>query len=107
MAQLIVSISGIRGLVGDGLGPEEAFRFGRAYGTHLGGGVVVLGRDSRPSGPMLAEALRAGLAAAGAARSIAASSRRRAWASWSGTLRRRAGRSSPPATTRCRTTASS
>jgi phosphomannomutase len=65
MAQLIVSISGIRGLVGDGLGADEAFRFGRAYGTHLGGGVVVLGRDSRPSGPMLAAALRAGLAAAG------------------------------------------
>ena len=65
MAELIVSISGIRGLVGDGLGPDEAFRFGRAYGTHLGGGVVVLGRDSRPSGPMLADALQAGLAAAG------------------------------------------
>lgn len=65
MGQLIVSISGIRGLVGDGLGPEEAFRFGRAYGTHLGGGAVVVGRDSRPSGPMMAHALQAGLAAAG------------------------------------------
>jgi phosphomannomutase len=65
MAQLIISISGIRGLVGDGLGPEEAYRFGRAYGTHLGGGMVVVGRDSRPSGPMLSEALCKGLAAAG------------------------------------------
>jgi len=65
MPPLIVSISGIRGIVGDGLGPREAVRFGLAFGTHLGGGKVVLGRDSRPSGPMLADALRAGLQAAG------------------------------------------
>jgi phosphomannomutase len=65
MAQLIVSISGIRGIVGDGLGPREARRFGLAFGTLLGRGTVVLGRDSRPSGPMLADALRAGLVATG------------------------------------------
>ena len=65
MAQLIVSISGIRGIVGDGLGPQEAERFGLAFGTHLGGGTVVLGRDSRPTGPMLADAVRAGLLATG------------------------------------------
>ena len=65
MAELIVSISGIRGIIGDGLGPREALRFGLAFGTHLGGGTVVLGRDSRPSGDMLVSAVRAGLAAAG------------------------------------------
>ncbi|HUU31448.1 MAG TPA: phosphoglucosamine mutase [Phycisphaerae bacterium] len=65
MAQLIVSISGIRGIVGDGLGPREAARFGLAFGTHLRGGRVVLGRDSRPSGPLLADALREGLLATG------------------------------------------
>ena len=65
MAELIVSISGIRGLVGDGLGPREAVRFGLAFGTHLGGGTVVIGRDSRPSGLMVVSALRAGLLAAG------------------------------------------
>ena len=65
MSQLIVSISGIRGIIGDGLGPREALRFGLAFGTHLSGGTVVLGRDSRPSGPMLADAFRSGLAAAG------------------------------------------
>ncbi len=67
MAQLIVSISGIRGIVGDGLGPAEAERFGLAFGTHLGGGTVVLGRDSRPTGPMLADAVRTGLLATGCA----------------------------------------
>ena len=65
MPQLIVSISGIRGVVGDGLGPREAVRFGLAFGTYLEGGAVVIGRDSRPSGPMLAAAIQAGLLAAG------------------------------------------
>ncbi len=68
MPQLIVSISGIRGIVGDGLGPAEARAFGLAFGAHLGGpegGGVVLGRDSRPSGPMLAEALKEGFLRAG------------------------------------------
>ncbi len=65
MANLIVSISGIRGVVGDGLGPREAVRFGLAFGTHLGGGTVVLARDSRPTGPMLVSAVRAGLLATG------------------------------------------
>ena len=65
MPQLIVSISGIRGVVGDGLGPREAVRFGLAFGTYLKGTTVVVGRDSRPTGPMLADALRAGLLATG------------------------------------------
>lgn len=65
MAQLIISISGIRGIVGDGLGPREAVRFGLAFGSTLERGLVVLGRDSRPSGPMLAAAFKAGLLAAG------------------------------------------
>ncbi len=65
MAQLIVSISGIRGIVGDGLGPAEARRFGLAFGAHLGGGPVVLGRDSRYTGPMLADAVVEGLLATG------------------------------------------
>ncbi len=65
MAPLIVSISGIRGIIGDGLGPQEAVRFALAFGTVLEGGTVILGRDSRPSGPMLADAIRAGLHATG------------------------------------------
>ena len=65
MPQLIVSISGIRGIIGDDLGPREAVRFGLAFGTHLARGTAVLGRDTRPSGPMLADAFRSGLAAAG------------------------------------------
>src|SRR5215208_1924229 len=62
---LIVSVSGIRGIVGQSLTPDAACRFGSALGTYLKGGRVVLSRDSRPSGRMLRSAVTAGLTAAG------------------------------------------
>lgn len=62
---LIVSVSGIRGIVGQSLTPDTACRFGAALGTALKGGRVVLARDSRPSGRMLRAAVTAGLTAAG------------------------------------------
>src|SRR5262245_27215539 len=62
---LIVSVSGIRGIVGDGLTPEVAVAFAAALGTHLQGGLVVLGRDGRPSGTVLRHAVLAGLLGAG------------------------------------------
>jgi phosphomannomutase len=65
MAELIVSVSGIRGIVGETLTPDAAVRFGQALGTELGGGKVLVSRDGRPSGPMLAHAAAAGLMAAG------------------------------------------
>lgn len=62
---LIVSVSGIRGIVGESLTPAEALAFAAALGTHLQGGRVVLSRDSRPSGAMLRRAVAAGLEACG------------------------------------------
>jgi phosphomannomutase len=62
---LIVSVSGIRGVVGQGLTPEAALRFARAFGAHVGGGRVVLSCDGRPSGVMLRHAVAAGLLASG------------------------------------------
>jgi phosphomannomutase len=70
---LIVSASGIRGIVGRTMTPELAVRYGAAFGLHAraaaraadGGGHVLLGRDSRTSGPLLADAAAAGLCAAG------------------------------------------
>ena len=64
-SDLIVSVSGIRGIVGDSLTPEAAARFAAALGTFLGGGNVVLSRDSRPSGEMLKHAVVAGLLSVG------------------------------------------
>jgi phosphomannomutase len=63
--QVIVSVSGVRGIVGRGLTPDVAGRFAAALGAYVEGGPVVLSRDSRPSGDMLASAAAAGLMAAG------------------------------------------
>lgn len=72
MAPLIISISGVRGIVGDSLLPSMAVEFGQAYGTFLyrqrageSRPIVCLGRDSRPSGAMLENAIAAGLMATG------------------------------------------
>ncbi len=62
---LIVSVSGVRGVVGESLTPQVALAFAQALGTHLGGGAVVISRDGRPSGMMLRYAVQAGLTAAG------------------------------------------
>ena len=53
MPTLMVSISGIRGLVGDGLDPQVLVRFTSAYAKFVKSGTVVLGRDSRISGEMV------------------------------------------------------
>jgi phosphomannomutase len=58
---LIVSVSGIRGLTGTDLTPDVARRFAAAYGSGLSGGRVAVGRDSRPSGAWLRDAVLAGL----------------------------------------------
>jgi phosphomannomutase len=62
---LIVSVSGIRGIVGQGLTPEAALAFAAALGTATEGGRIVLSRDGRPSGIMLRHAVLAGLLGAG------------------------------------------
>jgi phosphomannomutase len=62
---LIVSVSGIRGIVGEGLTPAAALAFAQALASHSGGGRMVVSRDSRPSGIMLRHAVLAGLTAAG------------------------------------------
>ena len=67
---LIVSASGIRGIVGRGLTPEIAVRYGAAFASHVaagapGPGQVLIGRDSRVSGPALVDAVSAGIRAVG------------------------------------------
>src|SRR3984957_9527986 len=62
---LIVSVSGMRGIIGAGLSPAPALNFAQALGTYLQGGRVLLSRDSRPSGLMLRHAVIAGLQACG------------------------------------------
>ncbi len=61
----IFGTDGVRGIAGSELTPELALGIGRAAGSYLRGGPVVVGRDTRRSGSMLSSALQAGLNAAG------------------------------------------
>jgi len=61
----IITVSGLRGIIGSTLTPEIAIRYACAFAADLPTGPIVLTRDSRPSGRMLAEAIRSGLAALG------------------------------------------
>jgi phosphomannomutase len=63
--QLKIGVSGIRGVVGEFLTPNLACAFAQAFGTYVGPGRVVLGRDTRPSGAMIEHAVACGLLAAG------------------------------------------
>src|SRR6266404_3463376 len=67
---LMVSVSGVRGLVGTDLTPEIVARWAAAFGTWARDGnrpsrrrapSIVVGRDARTSGPMFARAATAGL----------------------------------------------
>ena len=62
---LKVSVSGIRGVVGEFLTPSLACAFAQAFAAYVGAGRVVVGRDSRSSGPMLQHAVTCGLLASG------------------------------------------
>ncbi|MFN4258989.1 MAG: phosphoglucosamine mutase [Gemmataceae bacterium] len=64
---VIVSVSGVRGVVGQGLTPELVAAFASAFGAYVQGGRVVVSRDSRPSGQVLRHAVLSGLLAAGCA----------------------------------------
>jgi len=62
---LKISISGVRGVVGQSLTPKLLTRFAQAFGTHTGSGTIVLGRDPRTSGQMVKHAVVAGLLSTG------------------------------------------
>src|SRR5262247_2379491 len=70
---LMVSVSGVRGLVGTDLTPEVIARWAAAFGSwsqEPGAGSpkkrrIVLGRDARTSGPMFSQAATAGLNSVG------------------------------------------
>lgn len=47
---LMISVSGIRGIYGTDLTPENLARFTAAYGSWTGSGTVVVGRDTRVTG---------------------------------------------------------
>ncbi|MDI6739490.1 MAG: phosphoglucosamine mutase [Candidatus Edwardsbacteria bacterium] len=61
----MISVAGVRGVVGTSFTPDIALRFAAAFGNWCGRGAIVLGRDSRLSGPVIEAAVEAGLRGAG------------------------------------------
>jgi len=53
MPTLMISISGIRGIIGDGLDPEVIVRSTAAFADFCGKGKIVVGSDGRISGEMV------------------------------------------------------
>ena len=62
---LMVSISGIRGIFGSDLSPQNLTLYAAAFGTWLNGGTVVIGRDSRVTGELCERIVTASLQATG------------------------------------------
>ena len=58
---LMAGVSGVRGIVGTGMNPEIATRFSAAYASGLPGHLVVVGRDTRASGPLIVSAVSTAL----------------------------------------------
>lgn len=63
--ETIISVSGLRGIIGESLDPILAIRFAIAFASQIEEGPILLSRDGRTTGPMIADAIASGLAAAG------------------------------------------
>ncbi len=55
MPTLMVSVSGIRGIVGNGLDPQTIIKYTSAYADFCGKGKIVIGSDGRISGEMVSK----------------------------------------------------
>jgi phosphomannomutase len=65
MKLLKLSVSGVRGVVGETITPELVINFACAFGTMLASGPVLVSRDTRKSGHMIMEGVSAGLISTG------------------------------------------
>jgi phosphomannomutase len=66
VSDLKISISGIRGIVGQSLTPQLLTKFSEAFSSYLGGGEIAVASDTRPSAEMVRFAVMAGLLSCGA-----------------------------------------
>jgi len=65
MSKLMISVSGIRGIFGETLTPEIAMKFAAHFGNFSGKGKIIVGRDSRTTGPAMFHAIVSGLISVG------------------------------------------
>ena len=61
----MISISGVRGIVGESLTPEIIQKYTLAFGSYLQGSTVIVGGDSRTSGSFIRNIVRGCLQATG------------------------------------------
>jgi phosphomannomutase len=66
ISDLKISISGIRGIVGESLTPHLLIRFSEAFSTYIGGGDIAVSSDTRPSREMIKFAVFSGILSCGA-----------------------------------------
>ena len=69
-AELIISVSGLRGIVDDTLTDDVARRYAAAFAAELPPGAVVIGRDGRASGARFARVIGETLASLGDGREV-------------------------------------
>ncbi len=65
MSKLMVSVSGIRGIFGETLTPDLVMQFAAKFGTLCNRGKILVGRDSRTTGPIVYHSVVAGLLSVG------------------------------------------
>ena len=65
MLEPIITVAGLRGVIGEALNPDVAMRYAAAFSATCPEGVFVITRDSRPTGELLANAIHAALNAIG------------------------------------------
>ena len=65
VSDLKISISGIRGIVGQSLTPQLILKFSEAFSSFIGEGEIAVARDTRPSGEMLKYAVFSGTLSCG------------------------------------------
>jgi len=63
----MISVAGIRGIVGETLAAEDFVTYALGFGTQVAGGRVVVGRDPRPSGEMIRDLVCGALLSTGCA----------------------------------------
>ncbi|MCL2711314.1 MAG: phosphoglucosamine mutase [Planctomycetaceae bacterium] len=61
MSEPIISVAGLRGVIGEALNPDVAMRYAAAFSAIAPPGPFVITWDSRPTGAMLANAIHASL----------------------------------------------
>ncbi len=66
ISDLKISISGIRGIVGQSLTPQLIIKFSEAFTTYIGRGEIAVASDTRPSAEMVRCAVMAGILSCGA-----------------------------------------